>query len=226
MSSLPSTKTVFNRNSLNSDPIWHVQLTVLFALVLQLTLPDTFVAGPRYVLPVLEALLVLSLYVTSKKMQVIKPLLRKFNSLSLIVLIAAANVYALHGLAHQLLIGGKVADGHGLILTAVNIFLTNIIVFALLYWEFDAGGPVKRRTSDIRERDFSFPQMQNPELAPHGWMPNFVDYLYVSATNATAFSPTDTMPLTRIAKVFMLIQSLISLTTLALVASRAVNILK
>ena len=215
-----------NRHSFDNDPIWHIQLTVLLALLLQLALPDKFVAGPRFVLPVLEALLVLSLYITSKKIDLGKTLLRKFNSITLIIFIAIANVYALNRLAHALLVGGKVEDGHGLILAAVNIFLTNIIVFSLLYWEIDAGGPVKRLTSDIRERDFSFPQMQNPELAPLKWMPNFVDYLYLSATNATAFSPTDTMPLTRIAKLFMLAQSLISLTALALVASRAVNILK
>lgn len=217
---------LLNRRAFDKDPIWHVQVTVLLALLLQVTLPDKFVAGPRFALPILEALLVISLYITSKKISLVNPLLRKFNAVTLIGLIALANVYALQRLAHQLLIGGRVADGHGLILTAVNIFFTNIIVFGLLYWEIDAGGPIKRIKADIRERDFSFPQMQNPELAPHNWMPNFVDYLYVSATNATAFSPTDTMPLTRIAKIFMLLQSLISLTTLALVASRAVNILK
>lgn len=223
-----STKKInlLNRLDFDSDPIWHVQLTVLFALLLQLTLPDKFVAGPRFILPILEAFLVISLYLTSKKIYSGNTILRKFNSITLIVFIALANAYALQRLAHTLLIGGKVADGHGLILAAINIFLTNIIVFALLYWEIDAGGPIKRHITDIRFRDFSFPQMQNPELAPLKWMPNFVDYLYLSATNATAFSPTDTMPLTRVAKLFMLAQSLISLTALALVASRAVNILK
>jgi len=217
---------LIGRKSFDGDPIWHVQLTVVLAIVLQLRLPDTFLAGPRYVLPVLEALLVLSLYVTSKGVDRHNPLIRKWNSVIIIVLMAAANIYALQKLAHQLLAGGVIANGHSLILTAINIFLTNIIVFALLFWEVDAGGPVKRLRRDIRERDFSFPQMQNPELAPRGWRPNFVDYLYVSATNAMAFSPTDTMPLTRVAKLFMLAQSMISLTTLALIASRAVNILK
>ncbi len=214
------------RNNLNADPVWHVELTILLALVLQITLPDHFVAGPRYVIPFLEILLLLSLYVTSKHVKIMNTVVRKYNSVMLIVLIAFANVYALQHLAHELLVGGKVADGHGLILTAVNIFFTNIIVFGLLYWEIDAGGPIKRLRSDKRRRDFSFPQMQNPELAPEHWFPNFIDYLYVSATNATAFSPTDTMPLSRKAKLFMLAQSLVSLTTLALVASRAVNILK
>lgn len=216
---------VINPNSLNKDAIWHVQFTVFLALLLQLALPDNFVVGPRFVLPLLEALLVISLYVTSKKTKLIDPFFRKFSSVTLIILIAAANAYALQSLAHQLL-SGNVADGKSLILTAINIFFTNIIVFGLFYWEIDAGGPVKRRKSSLRERDFSFPQMQNPELAPRGWMPNFIDYLYTSATNATAFSPTDTLPLTRRVKLFMLAQSLISLATLALVASRAVNILK
>ena len=82
---------------------------------------------------------------------------RKFNSVTIIVLNTIANVYALQRLAHELLIGSKVSDGHGLILAAINIFLTNIIVFLLLYWEIDAGGPIKRLTSSLRERDFSFP---------------------------------------------------------------------
>jgi hypothetical protein len=223
-----STSTVkkFNLTAFDTDPIWHVQLTVLFALLLQLTLPDNFVAGPRFALPILETLLVVSLFVTTKKIVFAHSILRRVNSITLIVLIGIANIYALQHLAHTLLVGGKVTDGHGLILTAINIFFTNIIVFGLLYWEKDGGGPARRTVDNLRARDLSFPQMQNPELAPVDWTPNFIDYLYVSLTNATAFSPTDTMPLTRQAKIFMGLQSLISLATIALVASRAVNILK
>ena len=215
-----------NRAAFDGDPIWHVQVTVFAALILQIALPDKFVAGPRFALPILEALLLLSLYLTSKNKVITNSVLRRVNALTLIVFIGIANIYALQRLAHILLIGGRVEDGHGLILTAINIFLTNVIVFGLLYWEIDAGGPVKRSLENIRDRDFSFPQMQNPELAPVGWLPNFVDYVYLSLTNATAFSPTDTMPLTRLAKVLMGTQSLVSLAALALVASRAVNILK
>jgi hypothetical protein len=215
-----------NRSAFDGDPIWHVQITLLIALLLQLFLPDKFVAGPRFALPILEALLVVSLLLTTRKKLTTNTLLRKANTITLIVFIGIANIYALQRLAHILLEGGKVADGRGLILTAINIFLTNVIVFSLLYWELDAGGPVVRNIHNLRDRDFSFPQMQNPELAPKDWLPNFIDYLYVSLTNATAFSPTDTMPLSRIAKVLMGIQSLVSLAALALVASRAVNILK
>lgn len=216
----------FNKSALENDPIWHVQLTIVLALILQLLLPDKFLAGPRFALPILETFLGLSLFVTTKKMFFTNLLLRKVNSLTLIVFIGLANMYALQRLAHILLVGGKISDGHGLIITAMNIFFTNIIVFGLLYWEMDGGGPAIRTAANLRERDLSYPQMQNPELAPIGWTPNFIDYLYVSLTNATAFSPTDTMPLTRLAKLLMGTQSLVSLATIALVASRAVNILK
>lgn len=207
------------------DPIWHVQLTILLAIILQLTLPDQFVAGPRYALPILEAILLLSLLATTRTFRLLTPILRRINAIGLIFLISIANIYALQRLSHELLLGGKVSNGHSLIRAAINIYLTNIIIFGLLYWEIDGGGPVKRAWNKVRHRDFLFPQMADPKLAPSEWLPSFIDYLYVSATNATAFSPTDTMPLTRMAKLLMLVQSLVSLTTLGLVAARAVNIL-
>ena len=104
--------------------------------------------------------------------------------------------------------------------------LRGMIAFALWYWEFDRGGP-GRRSEGIREYpDFLFPQMQNPDLAPKDWEPSFVDYLYLSFTNATAFSPTDVMPLTHRAKAGMMVESAISATTVLLAAARAVNILR
>lgn len=208
-----------------NDPLWHVQLIILLAIILQLTLPFKFVAGPRYVLPILEGILLFSLLATAQKLRVFMPVLRRINAVGLIFLISIANIYALQRLSHELLLGGKVSNGHSLIRAAINIYLTNIIVFGLLYWEIDGGGPLKRTWDKVRHRDFLFPQMADPKLAPREWIPGFIDYLYVSATNATAFSPTDTMPLTRTAKLLMLIQSLVSLTTLGLVAARAVNIL-
>ncbi len=208
------------------DPMWPVQLTIFGALILQLSLPDQFVAGPRFVLPFLEAVLLLSLLTTTRKIKLVGMAVRKVNAVSLIFLISVANLYALQRLSHELLVGGTVTDGHGLVKAAVNIYLTNVIVFALLYWELDGGGPLKRAVTSARNRDFLFPQMVTPEFAPPDWQPTFIDYLYVSATNATAFSPTDTMPLSRRAKMFMLVQSLASLTTIGLVAARAVNILK
>lgn len=207
------------------DPPWHIQLALVGTLILQLTLPDNFIVGPKYVMVGLEALLLLSLLTYSKQFALTKALFRRVNSLTFISLIALANIYALQQLSHLLLLGGHISDGHSLIRTAFNIFLTNIIVFSLLYWEIDGGGPLKRSLENMRDRDFLFSQMTAKEFVPAGWMPSYVDYLFLSGTNALAFSPTDTMPLTRAAKLLMLLQALVSLTTLGLVAARAVNIL-
>jgi uncharacterized membrane protein len=113
-----------------------------------------------------------------------------------------------------------------LLLTGAAIWITNMIVFAIVYWEFDRGGPAARAMALEPQPDFLFPQMTSPEFAASDWEPYFVDYLYISFTNATAFSPTDVMPLTRWTKLTMLGQSAVSLMTVALVIARAVNILK
>ena len=205
------------------DPVWHVQLAVLVALLLQLVLPDRFTVGPKYALAILEAILLLLLAVTTPKLPVFRSATRRINALILIFLISAANIYSLWRVA-EVLLGGSVTDGRGLILAAINIYITNIIIFGMWYWELDGGGPGQRRRVAHTERDFLFPQMNMPQPDAN-WHPTFLDYLYVSATNATAFSPTDTMPLSRRAKMLMLAQSVVSLITIALVAARAVNIL-
>lgn len=206
------------------DPVWHVQLVVLLALVLQLLLPDQFVVGPRYILPVLEAVLLVALAVTTPRTGVFHSMSRRLNALTLIALISVANIYALARVVAELLATGNISNGRELILTSLNIYLTNVIIFGLWYWEMDGGGPGERRRLPHAERDFLYPQMASNKL-DKDWHPTFVDYLYVSATNATAFSPTDTMPLTRRAKLLMLVQATVSLITIALVAARAVNIL-
>ncbi len=214
------------RNTIHAfDPVWHVQLAVLAMLVLQLGLPVEFLASWRYVLPILEGLLLISLVAVTPRVPVFESLFRRVNVIVLIALSSLANIYSLQRVAHDLLQGGQISNGHELILASINIYLTNLIIFGLWYWEMDGGGPGRRRVAPTSEHDFLFPQMATPDLAPKGWAPTFVDYLYVSATNATAFSPTDTMPLSRRAKLLMLIQAVVSLITLALVAARAVNIL-
>ncbi|HUB93192.1 MAG TPA: hypothetical protein VMB52_01680 [Verrucomicrobiae bacterium] len=207
----------------NYDPVWHVEVIVLAVIVLQLVLPDRFVFGVRWLLPTLEGLLALLLLATTPREKVFKSLARRLNVILLLAAVGLGNLYALLRVAGQLLQHGRISSGRELILTAINIYLTNIIVFALLYWEMDAGGPGYRRVAEEAERDFLFPQNSIP--GQHGWHPTSIDYLYVSSTNATAFSPTDTMPLSRRAKMLMLGQSIISLTVVALVAARAVNIL-
>jgi hypothetical protein len=113
-----------------------------------------------------------------------------------------------------------------LLITGGAIWLTNVIIFALWYWELDRGGPVARALAVKQYPDFQFPQMVSPDMAPPDWEPMFADYLYLGFTNAAAFSPTDVMPLSRWAKMAMTLQSAISIVTVALVVARAVNILQ
>lgn len=208
------------------DPVWHVQVAVFAALLLQFILPDAYVVGSRYVILFVSLLLLLSLSFTTPHKDVFESIGRRINVLGLIAFLGITNLYALTRVADSLLTGGQIIEGKELIITGVNIFLTNIVVFALLYWEMDGGGPGARKQATKHDMDFLFPQDSIDEPSIKHWRPTFIDYMYVSSTNATAFSPTDTMPLSRRAKMLMLAQSFISLVTIALIAGRAVNILK
>jgi uncharacterized membrane protein len=150
---------------------------------------------------------------------------RRTVALALVGVIALANVLALLALIASLLSAQEKSGGE-LLLKGATIWSTNVITFGLLFWEFDRGGPIRRLGSDARPRDFQFPQDENPALAEPDWYPRLADYVYVSFTNAIAFSPTDAMPLTRRVKMMMLAESAISATTVLLVAARAVNILR
>jgi uncharacterized membrane protein len=102
----------------------------------------------------------------------------------------------------------------------------NVLLFGLWFWELDGGGPLERPACAMHARDFLFPQQMEPTLLEGGWHPTFIDYLFVSFTNASAFSPTDTLPLSRWAKMLMLVEASISLSLAVMVVARAVNILK
>jgi uncharacterized membrane protein len=145
-------------------------------------------------------------------------------AIGMIAFVSAANAVSLVLLSHRLLQGGT-KNGHALILSGIVLWCTNVLLFGLWYWEVDRGGPAARVRGDRDTPDFLFPQMTDPKWAPPNWMPQLIDYLYVSLTNATAFSPTDTMPLTPTAKWLMSAQSIVSLVTIGLVVARAVNIL-
>jgi len=108
----------------------------------------------------------------------------------------------------------------------VHMWVVNVLLFGLWYWQLDGGGPIARPGTKAADLDFLFPQHTEPQLRESGWHPLFLDYLYVSFTNAAAFSPTDTMPLSRWAKMLMLAQSAISLSLAVMVVARAVNILQ
>jgi uncharacterized membrane protein len=207
-----------------SEPFWPVQLTILAAIALQLGLPDRVTAGPRWLVPSLEgALLIGMFFATPRELEYEHPRRRRV-AIAMTAFVSAANIYSLTVLSKHLL-HHTVTDGHSLLIAGVLIWLTNFLIFGLWYWEMDRGGPGKRAAGHDGPPDFLFPQMSDDAIEPRNWRPQFVDYLYVSLTNATAFSPTDTMPLSPLAKVVMGVQSIVSLVTIGLIVSRAVNIL-
>jgi hypothetical protein len=149
---------------------------------------------------------------------------RRAFALAVVAVVSLTNVVSLGLLVHYLVTGGA-AGGGPLIRSGAALWVTNVLLFAVWFWELDRGGPVARFRDPAAQADFLFPQMGNEQFAPAGWRPGFLDYLYTSLTNATAFSPTDTMPLTHTAKGVMAVQSVAALLTVGLVVARAVNIL-
>jgi uncharacterized membrane protein len=197
---------------------------VLAAIALQLLLPPRLTAGPRWLIPALEGALLLGTFLaTPRELEGEHPL-RRGVAIGLTAFVSAANIYSLAALTHFLL-HHNVIKGRELIVSGVLIWLTNFLIFGLWYWEMDRGGPGKRAAGRDRPPDLLFPQMNDDWVQPPNWRPKLFDYLYVSMTNATAFSPTDTMPLTILAKGVMGLQAIVSLVTIGLIVSRAVNIL-
>ena len=210
-----------------SEPRWPALLAVVAAIALYFALPDKLIngLGPRWLVPALEAGLGASLLIAGPRLTRESRRLRPV-AIILIALVNLANVVSLAELVHELLVHTHAnPGGSDLIYASVPVWVTNVLVFALWYWELDRGGPVARLQVERRQPDFLFPQMTAPDATTPDWSPAFIDYLYTSFTNATAFSPTDTMPLTPWAKILFMVQSFASLLTVALVVSRAVNIL-
>ena len=153
---------------------------------------------------------------------------RRQMVIALLGLVLVVNVLGVALLVVSLLShsGGQIT-GRQLLLSGGAILFSDVVAFGLAYWELDSGGPVARALSTgPRKPDFQFPQDENPELARDDWAPRLLDYLFVSLTNTIAFSPTDSMPLTRSAKRLMAAESVLSGITILLVAARAVNILR
>ena len=208
----------------HGDPYWPAQLAVGLAIVLNLSLASQITIGPRWLLPGVEGILLVALVVIAPARATAHRVGQRRFALAVIGLVSLVNVVLLARLVDRLINGGDVG-GRSLILSGAVLWVTNVLLFAVWYWEMDRGGPVARYENATALVDFQFPQMDDPKLAPEGWRPGFLDYLYTSFTNSTAFSPTDTMPLTHTAKIVMAIQSITALLTVGLVIARAVNIL-
>jgi uncharacterized membrane protein len=207
------------------ERLWPALAAVLFAIALQLLLPKRLTAGPRWLLPALEGALLVGLALASPRELEGEHRRRRRLALGLTALVSAANITSLVLLSHHLLHHGS-PNGRQLIVSGSLIWLTNVLIFGLWYWETDRGGPGRRAAGHDGPPDFLFPQMSDDRIEPANWRPQFIDYLYVSLTNALALSPTDTMPLSSTAKSIMGIQSLVSLVTIGLIVARAVNILQ
>ena len=209
-------------------------LAVVSAIALYALLPNSLVVGPRMVVPGLEAALLIVLVAANPRRMSRENRALRAVSITLIVVIGLANAVALVLLLHGLVTGEK-HQGAALLLAAFQVWMTNLIVFALAYWELDRGGPVRRTTAprdQLGAADFRFSQDENHDAVSEvavtasrtsGWVPGFVDYFYVSCTNSTAFSPTDTMPLSPRAKLLMAVESVSSLMITLIIIARAVS---
>jgi len=193
------------------EPRLPAALAVIVAIVLYAALPNALLIGPRYVVPGLELILFIPLVLANpRRMSKQNRLLRQL-SIALVLLIAVSNLAALVLLIRSLVTGQATAGGQ-LLGAAGQVWFTNVLVFALAFWELDRGGPVTRARMarpQLPAADFRFPQDEDHDAisevarrsaAKSGWTPGFIDYLYVSVTNSSAFSPTDTMPLSVRAK--------------------------
>ncbi len=208
-------------------------VAVLVAIVAYALLPENLLFAPRYVIAGVEVLLLVTLIGTNPGRLVRRTRRSRIASASLAAVLIGTNLVALGMLVHSLT--QPKTSGGSLLLGAMQVWLTNVIGFALLYWELDRGGPVARRRmrrDELPTADWRFSQDENGDNVSEvaatsseqsGWVPTYVDYLYLSLTNSSAFSPTDTMPLTTRAKALMGLEATAALLTTLLVIARAVG---
>ncbi|MBG6054355.1 putative membrane protein [Salinibacterium sp. CAN_S4] len=201
-----------------------VLLITLGALVIYLFLPNEVTFLPSWVIPAIGAVVLVPLVVSNPRRLNRETALTRWLGIGFAVGLAAVNQVYIVLIIGELVNG--VATGPAILLTAFGVWGTNVVAFSLVYWELDRGGPIARRIDGMRDdarQDFRFPQQDDHPTRP--WTPEFFDYAYFSLSNMMAFSPTDVMPLSRPAKALMAYQALTGFVLLALVISRAVNIL-
>jgi uncharacterized membrane protein len=206
------------------DPLWQMQLGVLSIIGLQLLTSNSFLPFHKLWLVIFETVLLVGLIIVTSEGYRTVSRTRRNIAISLIGVISAINIFSLILLLDALFVGHTEVSGRSLLLNGLAVYATNVLLFALWYWEMDGNGP-DRRTSMQAKRDFLFPQMIHVKYAGDNWLPGFGDYLYLSTTNVTNFASADTQPLTHRAKLLMMIQSLVALVTVVLVLARAVSIL-
>jgi hypothetical protein len=210
------------------EPRWPIALALSFyialTVVLRLVEPDRASLSPHWLVPVLEVALLGALIAANPAIVAGRTRWLRRISISLIAALAVLALVSTVVLIVDLVLGSKVTQSAtALLASGALVWIGNALVFGLLYWELDSGGPLARYRHERPFPDFAFSQHLNPELAPSDWRPRYVDYLILGVTTSTAFSPTDVMPVTPWAKLTMALQSLMSLTVVGLVIARAVN---
>ena len=201
-----------------------VLLITLGALTIYLFLPNEVTFLPSWVIPTIGAIVLIPLVLSNPRRLNRETALTRWLGIGFASGLAAVNQVYIVLIIGELVNG--VAKGPTILLTTFGVWGTNVIAFSLVYWELDKGGPIARRVEGVNDharQDFRFPQQADDPDQP--WTPEFFDYAYFSLSNMMAFSPTDVMPLSRPAKALMAYQALTGFVLLALVISRAVNIL-
>jgi uncharacterized membrane protein len=206
------------------EPRWPASVALLVCAGLYVLLPSRLAVGPKWLLPVLVVLPLIPLSVRRHQHPDDEPGVH-YLAVALLCIITLANFVSVVLLIHHVFFAAEI-KGRQLLYSAATIWVTNVIVFGIWFWEVDRGGPLRRSNANARLPDLQFPQMSQPSLAPSDWRPQFVDYLYTSLANGTSFAPADAMPLTYQMKALFGIESLISFVTIAVVAGEAVNILR
>lgn len=206
---------------------WPILVTLALAVTLQLLLPARFSLGPRWVVPAVEAVLLAAIVVANRVRFGRRPNVVATVTTALVAVLVADAAGVTVRLVVDLIEGGpETNSATGLLSVGFRVWIYTIIAFAFVYWRFDSGGSTTRATTPRTFPDLAFPAQLNPGIAAQGWRPKFFDYLYLGFTNATAFSPTDVMPIARWAKLAMTVQAVASVAILGLVIARAVSLLK
>jgi uncharacterized membrane protein len=210
---------------LGAEPRWPMATAVLAATILYVGTPHRGRVPGWWLFPVVQ-LVLLGVLIAQDPGRIDRrsPSLRRLM-VALLVVMTVGTVLGVVVLAHDILVAAAGVTATVLLGRGAAIWVANVIIFSLWYWEFDRGGPAERAAGSPIPASFAFPENATPELAPAGWRPAYPDYLYLAFTNATAFSPTDTLPVRTWAKLTMMVQSALSLVIAILVIARAINVL-
>ena len=208
-----------------AEPRWPILLAVLVSIALQFALPNRHVLSPSFLFPAVEVVLLVALVFWDPGRHHPRSAVRRRITLAVVIVMTIDNLAAVVEMVRDILNDSKDDSGEVLLATGAAIWVTNVIAFSLWYWLLDRGGPAARAAGAGSRPSFVFSEMQSGDVVAPGWEPQYGDYFYLAFTNATAFSPTDSLPVTLWAKMLMLAQSAISLVIAVMIIARAVGAL-